>query len=259
MYDSGAVRMEFMFVSKEIRRVLTLVLTLCLIISDAAHGSALTPERADAAALLRKTGFVFSDEWLEDYAREAAAFDKMLRDMGWDSSFGGHTEAYDMLQFLGSGPWSDEKEEYIPVSDQVYAFDAEVMDIENMYTVFLTRVNLIIPDAAIGDIREDMSGLDENLEGRRSVTFSLDGREYTWEFESLGDWLNMDIVDRLNGALKEAGCKGRLHVVSDDVDQIVTLVYGDDAWAKSVRAAISTSDLTKNASLTDLLRGLFGR
>ena len=64
-----------------------------------------------------------------------------------------------MLMYLGMGEYDWETFERTPVSDKIYAQDAEVFNIEEMYTEFLEGVDYIIPDAEFTDIREDLSGL----------------------------------------------------------------------------------------------------
>ena len=235
------------------------ILAWALAFSSAyAAGSPVTDGDLDAAERLRKIGFEISDEWLVSYAEETAAYREQPASYGYDFfPFEQDTAAYYMLQSLGLGQWNDEEEDYTPVSDQIYAFDAEVWDIERMYTVFLSRAAEIVPGLTIGDIREDLSGLNDNLEGRRAVSFTMDDVEFGLTLQSMRDWLNTEIVDYVNECLSRLDYDGQLYVVSDDVDQIVMLVYGSKAWADTVRAAIGSSNLAEKTGPLDIILGLF--
>ena len=57
-----------------------------------------------------------------------------------------HLDVYkrQVLLNAGMGKWDEETGEWSPTSQDVYAFDAEVMDIERMYTHFLRGVQALV-------------------------------------------------------------------------------------------------------------------
>lgn len=113
-------------------------------------------------------------------------------------------------------------------------------------------MDYIIPDATFTNVVEDLSGVTEEMsenargiwsDGRRKVSFCCNGKAYEKELESYGEWINMEILDCVNQALKENGCAGKLHVVANgSVDQMLVLLYGSREYANSVRRAIGAEE-----------------
>ena len=153
---------------------------------------------------------------------------------------------YDLLISMGCGDYSQDTGEWMPTSDRVYAFDAEVYDVEHMYAQFLRGMQAIIPDIAITDVREDLSGMTEEMsfsgfigvDGTRSVDFRVNGHSYSVTLESRGDWFNEDMIAFFMDVLEKEQYPGRLHQITGDMDQMVILFYGSDADALRLRLAL---------------------
>lgn len=150
---------------------------------------------------------------------------------------------YDLLIFMGCGDYSQETGEWMPASDRVYAFDAEVYDVEHMYAQFLRGMQAIIPGIAITGVREDLSGMTEDMsfsgvDGTRSVDFCVNGHPYSVTLESRGDWFNEDMLAFFMDVLEKEQYPGRLHQITGDMDQMVILLYGSDADASRLRLAL---------------------
>ena len=150
---------------------------------------------------------------------------------------------YDLLIFMGCGDYSQDTGEWMPTSDRVYAFDAEVYDIEHMYARFLRGMQAIIPGIAITDVREDLSGMAEDMnfsgvDGTRSVDFCVNGHPYSVTLESRGDWFNEDMIAFFTDVLEREQYPGKLHQITDNMDQMVILFYGSDADALRLRLAL---------------------
>lgn len=157
-----------------------------------------------------------------------------------------NANVYDILMELGMGDMNYETGEWKPLSNQVYAFDAEVMFVDLMYTQFLQGVQSIVSDIEITDIHEDLSGMTAELtssddlyaiptDGKRAVAFLRSGRPYSIELESHGDWINMDILDFMNQVLEKEGCEKRLHILTGDYDQMVIMIYSTSERAEAIR------------------------
>lgn len=157
-----------------------------------------------------------------------------------------NANVYYILMKLGMGELNYETGEWKPLSNQVYAFDAEVMFVDLMYTHFLQGVQSIASDIEITDIREDLSGMTEELtntddvyvmptDGKRAVSFLCNGHPYSIELESYGDWINGDIIDFMNQVLEKEGCQNRLHVLTDGYDQMVIMIYDTAQRAEAIR------------------------
>lgn len=150
-----------------------------------------------------------------------------------------------VLLNAGMGKWDEGTGEWSPTSQDVYAFDAEVMDIERMYTHFLRGVQAIAADVTLSNIQEDLSQVTDEManldnpslpstNGKRSVSFELNGHAYEVELESYGDWINMEIVNFVNQALEKEGASGRLYVVGHGMDQMVIMIYGSKDKAEAL-------------------------
>ena len=235
------------------KKALALFLILLTCLSTAVAEGLTEAERgaiAAAAERLRAVGLEFSDELLEEHIGQMeewkiqlAAYDLPAdwqayhREQRLDEAY----QAYELLMFLGMGRFNEETWRYEPVSEQVYAFDDEVMWVDTMYEDFLTRIGGIIPGIQITGIREYLAGMTSTGGGKRTVMFTCDGHVYRFTLDSWTDWLNLDIVDRLNGVLDELGYDGRLHMVGTE-DQIVILIYGSDDWAGKVCQAVGVAE-----------------
>ena len=151
---------------------------------------------------------------------------------------------------MGLGEYDYETSAWTPTSNQVYAFDAEVFDIENMYTLFLQGVQSIVPDITITDIKEDLSGMTFELlpsedpyapatNGTRSVSFLCNGHPYSITLESEGDWFNSQMLDFMDEVLQKENCEKQLYVVTHRFDQMLILIYSTQEHAEMVAQQIA--------------------
>ena len=151
---------------------------------------------------LRQLGFDLSDTVLEAIGEELHVDPNTL-------------SLTDLLLGLGLGDYDYDTGDWTPRSTRVYAFDAEVFDIEHMYTLFLKGVQTIVPDIEITNIREDLSGMTEEMtdsddpmipstDGKRSVSFTCNGHEYSIELDSYGDWFNEKMFSFMDQVLEKA-------------------------------------------------------
>ena len=143
------------------------------------------------------------DQWREFVSTDL--FEKALGDYDWNT-----------------GEWK-------PLTDRLYAFDAEVFDIERMYTLCLQGIQSIAPDLMISDIEEDLTGMTDEMEepanpydpptdGVRSVQFKCNGHEYSITMVSYGDWFNVEFIPFMNQVLEKENKAKRLWILSDGLD-----------------------------------------
>lgn len=161
-----------------------------------------------------------------------------------------NANVYDILMKLGMGKMDYQTGEWTPLSNQVYAFDAEVMFIDLMYTQFLQGVQAIVRDIGITCIQEDLSGMTAEMtfaddpqampeDGRRKVSFLCNGHPYSIELESYGDWFNQRMIDFMNQVLEKENCENRLHILTDKYDQMVIMIYDTTERAEAIRPFLS--------------------
>ena len=176
-----------------------------------------------AALTLRAMGFEIDYDMLAEIADEWEIDLERVKAMG----------VGELLDCMGNGHYNWQTYKWTPISHQVYAFDVEVFDISNMYTLCLQGIQAIVPDVVISDVREDLSGLDDNLEGLRSVSFLCNGHPYSVELESLGDWCNAAFFDFMDRVLEAERCPCRLYRFLGD-GQSCIVVYNTEAFARSL-------------------------
>ena len=184
---------------------------------------------------LRRLGFDLSDSALEAIGEELHADPNTL-------------SLTDLLLGLGMGDYDYGTGKWTARSSSVYAFDAEVFDIDNMYTLFLQGVQAIVPDISITDIREDLSGMTEEMvwpedlshsptDGTRSVSFVCNGHDYSIELESRGDWFNEQMFDFMDRVLEKENCPLKLYEFPAQM-QFIIVVYGTEALAAELRSLV---------------------
>ncbi len=143
---------------------------------------------------------------------------------------------YDKITLLlteaGVGITNFDTWEWTPTKNGVYSFDAEVFDVEKMYTNFLLGVSAIGEgELDFKNITEDTSGLDwDNGTGKRTVSFEWNGCTYTLEAKCEHDWFDFDIADGLNKIIMENGNGKRLYFANDGYQECF-IFYRDSEWA----------------------------
>ena len=209
--------------SKRIAVLLIIALLLCALTVTVGEEPALGP----AALTLRALGFEIDYDMLAEIAAE----------YDWSIEEVNSMDVTDLLLGMGLGHYNWDTYEWMPISHQVYAFDAEVFDIEGMYTLFLQGIQSIVPDIEISEIKEDLSGLDENLDGTRSVSFLCNGHFYETELESLGDWFNEDFLYFMDDVLKEENAPLQLFEYYAD-GQFCLVIYNTEDFARMLQSYI---------------------
>lgn len=138
-----------------------------------------------------------------------------------------------LLTYVGAGSYDYDTWEFTPSSSQVYCFDMEVFNIDQMYTDFLKGVASINGgDFAITEVLEDTSGTDpESGTGTRQVSFLCNGRSYTLKAKSNADWFDMTVLNGMNDILAQEGCSKKLFFMTDGYQECI-LFYCTDEWAE---------------------------
>lgn len=239
------------------------LILLILLLTLPALAKAENPTMESARQALEELGYPISEEAVAMAQEQHRMMQEMYAqwDMLPSDSFGSRSDwAYQLLLCQGIGAYDYDAMVFTPSSDRIYVFDAEFFNIEGMYTEFLQGVQAIMPEVRITAVREDLAGMDEYLDGSRKVYFEFNNHSYVVTLRSDGDWFNMEMIDFLNRVLKTEGLPGRLHIVSDDWDQIVFLIYGTAEEAGALRSLIGTEAAPeKEFNLLEWLGSLFDR
>ena len=140
-----------------------------------------------------------------------------------------------LLVRLGEGHYNYDTYEWSPLTDQLYAFDLEIFDISHMYTLFLQGVQSIVPDIEITGIEEDLSGLNNDLDGKRKVSFLCNGHPYSFTLVGMHDWFDVNMLDYMQQVIQAENCPYELHYFFT-IGQDVALYYGMKEKADRIEA-----------------------
>ena len=188
-----------------------------------------------AVEQLRQLGFDLTDTVLASLSRELNCDVNTL-------------SVTDLLLGLGLGDYDYDTDQWSPRSSQVYAFDAEIFNVEKMYTLFLQGVQTIVPDIKITDICEDLSGMTDEMtfaqdpatppcDGKRSVSFVCNGHAYNIELNSYGDWFNADMFDFMDHVLEKENCPFKLYEFPAQM-QFVIMIYCSETQQEKIAPLI---------------------
>lgn len=200
----------------------------------------------ETVAALRNLGIEIPDETVRETEEALAA---MILDLK-RSGFNRGEQYYDfvllLLCRLGEGEYDFDTGIWTPTSSQVYAFDAEVWDIEHMYTLFLQGVSSIVPGFECSDVTERITEWSQeeaahigstSAEGKTDVAFTLNGRHYERKLSFMGDWFSEEAITWVNEVLAQGGFPGKLHMFFDGGQGLI-LFYGDDAYGEELRKVV---------------------
>lgn len=142
-----------------------------------------------------------------------------------------HDKTAMLLTEAGMGITNYDTWEWTPTENGVYCFDAEVFDIEKMYTNFLLGVSAISEgELDFKNITEDTGGVDwENGTGKRTVSFEWNGCTYRLEATFEHDWFDFNIAAGLNKIIIENGNGKRLYFTGDGYQECIVF-YRDSEW-----------------------------
>ena len=143
-----------------------------------------------------------------------------------------------ILMELGCGEWDENTWEWSPTSHQVYWFDAEVMNLDVMYTETLAGIQSITAeDASFTDIAEDVSGVDYEADsGTQTITFRCNGEPCRYDAEFQGDWLDEGFLVYMGKVLDRLESEKCLYACFDG-GQGYMLMWQTPAWAAKLQKA----------------------
>lgn len=219
-------------------RRISLILAAILMLMGCASASSLLEENF---ALLESLGIEFSEEDKEMISRSidetlANYPEDLLKKFGFDRDR--FSDIPTILSWLGYGDTDYETGITTYSSDDVFAFDTEMYDVEGGYLELLNAVERMSGGAAdIGNCEIEISeDLFMKGEGSFPIRFELNGQacEYTAKLQT--DWMDCEIINYINRILKEQGIKESIWSMFD-TGQGTVIFYNDADWAKEFEAA----------------------
>ena len=138
----------------------------------------------------------------------------------------------DLLCWVGMGTYDEETWEWTPSRNGVYWFDAEVMNLDTMYTDFLRGISALDPESLdFSDIREDISKVNwEQGSGIQTVSFQWNVKQYTLRGKVNYDWFDIGVADDLAKLIQKAETGKQLYFAYDG-GQGYLVFYADQEWA----------------------------
>lgn len=182
-------------------------------------------EIPEIAQMLRDLGIEdVTEEVEEEYTESVQMYIDLMAEYGFEYEISREQMILGLLFTAGSK--NDTR--------SVYAFDAEIYDVDTMYRDFLHGVERISGgELAFDRINEDLSGVDwETGDGKRMVAF--DYRDKTFAFEAIAqqDWFDMNMLSFLHDAVGVNESGKELYFVLDGAQGVI-LFYQTSQWAKS--------------------------
>lgn len=148
-------------------------------------------------------------------------------------------KALDMLCWAGMGEYDPDTWAWTPSNSGVYWFDMEVMDLNTMYTDFLTGVRSLSPqELNFSSIKEDRNWMDteKNIVHPQQVSFDWNGTSYTLEAAVMYDWFDITVAADLAELVKAENTGSSLYFAYDG-GQGILVFYGTSQWCNDFEKA----------------------
>lgn len=180
--------------------------------------------------VLKELGIDFSEETQLDMQVSICETKANLESLGIDATQ--FTSYPFILSMLGMGKYDEASHSFIPLSNNVFAFDAECIDISEAYGKLLYEVSRISNgEIQIEDYRSDVDEATfEAGIGIQEVVFKLNGEPCHFTAHFYYDWLDCTIIDYVNSLLEGQNTEKRLLYMSDGAQGLVVF-YNTVEWA----------------------------
>jgi hypothetical protein len=142
-------------------------------------------------------------------------------------------EPYSLLLPMLGADLVDEDDDVLRLSPEVWSFDVQCVDDENVYTELLRRLAELSKGKFA--LRSVESKVDFDSE-EAYVAFEHEGESYRWTVAFEDDWVDFDLLRKL-GRLAAAASPSRRYVYWND-GQSVTLLYLDTDKLKQLNKLV---------------------
>lgn len=138
-----------------------------------------------------------------------------------------------LLDNLAIGIRDEETDTLFCMSEQIYSFDMEGSEMEQMYTCFIEEISGILKeDFSFTDIEEDISRVDfESGTGIQTIRFQCNGKICRYDANVEYDWFDTGMITYMNQVIKEGNTGKYLYVTSDGWQNCI-LFYQTEEWAQ---------------------------
>lgn len=167
-------------------------------------------------------------------AEVRASLEQLMRE---NPDFRSYIENYPyiiLLSNMGYPQYDYDTWEVIAYPKDVYCFDVEAFALEGSYTELLEVMEYL----SDGEVRMELEYFKEDAvdwekgTGTLKMAFRCNGHPYTVDLAVMSDWMDTNILVKLNEVLEQENCAARLYVCMDDGQGLI-LFYRDAEWAEN--------------------------
>lgn len=159
----------------------------------------------------------------------------IFRDAEEDVKYGEENVYFGMLSVIGSGDMNYTSNIWKPTSSQIYTFDAEFLDIMRMYEHYMNGLQSICSEEIKFDFVKQHNIINEDELERIELNIGLNKKTYKCTFDANYNWLNLEVLNFVNGILKSEGIKSKFYGVYNG--QGMSMFYCTDEWARKFEEA----------------------
>lgn len=185
---------------------------------------------ADVAQILRSLGIEGINPeveetirgWIVDFAAQGFALEESRESI-----------ALSLLFSAGLGEYDEERWQFVPDNETVFAFDLEVMDVLTMYAVFLQGVETIgCGELAFSEVTETSDALSlATGVGLRELRFKLNGDAHRLTARDDLDWFDANVLEEICGIVNVLEHERKLYFVLDGYQGCI-MFYNTPQWAE---------------------------
>jgi len=143
------------------------------------------------------------------------------------------SDPYNLMLYSLGGERERDGGSWERLSDDIYSFDTECVEDEDVYTTTLERLAAL--SKGVFSIANAHSAVDHDGQ-KASVSFTHKGTNHQWSLKYDDDWFDRDVINRINRLLKENGSTKCFCTCSPDQNLIVVF-ESEDALEKLNRLA----------------------
>lgn len=167
-------------------------------------------------------------------AEVRASLEQLMRE---NPDFRSYIENYPyiiLLSNMGYPQYDYDTWEVVTYPKDVYCFDVEAFALEESY-IELLEVMEYLSD---GEVRMELQHFKEDAvdwdkgTGTLKMAFRCNGHSYTVDLAVMSDWMDTNILVKLNEVLEQENCAARLYVCMDGGQGLI-LFYRDAEWAEN--------------------------
>jgi len=145
------------------------------------------------------------------------------------------TDPYNLMLFsLGGERETDDGETWELLSDDIYSFDTECVEDDNIYEVVLGRL------ATLSKGKFNISNLHSTVDHdckKAAVSFAYNSADYKWDLKYDDDWFDCDTIGKINLLLKNNGSTKFFFTCS--LDQNLILVFDTEKNVKELNQLVT--------------------